>query len=420
VDRTIKVSAETALTIKNKFDNQIYTIDTTAFGTYEEVLSDAPSSVKLIILILDIKDSYNGVDKKGFVAGYFDPKDLLPSQYEYANGAPILYIDADPNKLTSELTYSTIAHEFQHLINFCNSVEYRLVNGSLSLMDTWIDEGLSTAAEYLYGGHDTSSSSRIAHFNRDPLGTITKGNNFFIWGEDRPEGSDTTLDDYATAYLFFQWLRLQSGGGDNIYTSIAQSSYADHNAVTRAAAIHFDSTDRNQYNSWPKLLGTWHQANYSSSPNGRLGYRLDTSVIKPRVWAVAGGNYALYPGGAVYSRSSNPKPGDAEDIHYLSAVRGAEAINNDKYPYSDTNRIIMFNVITDVYTNNVFDPASIKTGSIPGSGETKPNASISARSAFSAPYPIDVRMARGEQPRRINFNGGEKLPLKSFGRESED
>jgi hypothetical protein len=394
VDRTIEVPESTARAMADTFDNKIYGDNTRTFGSYESIFED-PSSVKLVFLILDIRDNYSKDGNRGFIAGYFDPTDL--SDLKYSNGA-ILYIDANPNDINSDLTYSTMAHEFQHLINYC----YTLEKHRDHQMDTWIDEGLSSAAEYMYLGEiDASQNSRLDHFNKDPLGTIAKGNNFFIWSEERDEGSDTDLDDYATAYLFFQWLRIQSGstsGNDyRIYKAIAQSEKYDYRAVTEAAAAHFGGGDAARFGDWETLLGTWLSANYLSSTAGRDGYK---GEIKPRVWAVPGGGYTLYPGGAVYSKYSGNRPAGSADIKYLPMTRTSGESNN-QYPAGDTRRLVMFNVITDVYDRDgSFREDTKKTGNLPGTGEAKPAASLSARSALSGPYPVDVRMVRGRGPGR--------------------
>ncbi|MDR1318658.1 MAG: hypothetical protein LBJ90_03460, partial [Treponema sp.] len=66
VDRTIKVSEGTAKAIANEFDTKIYAANTNTFGRYEnETVFKDPASIKLIILILDIKDSYNKNGNKG-------------------------------------------------------------------------------------------------------------------------------------------------------------------------------------------------------------------------------------------------------------------------------------------------------------------------------------------------------------------
>jgi hypothetical protein len=403
VDQTVWISEGDVQAIIKKYDGSIKLPITTVFGGYDGLFQDDDGKVE--IFLLDIKDNYGKNGNKSFVAGYFDSRDLLslfPSfedDYPYGNKARILYIDAYPNTPASEQTYSTMAHELQHLINFCNSLAYRVSGKTLYIQDTWIDEGLSSAAEYIYrGGHD---DARIDHFNRDPLNTISRGNNFFVWGESRPEGDETVLDDYATVYMFFQWLRLQSGGGSGIYTAIAQSDSWDYRAVTGAAAAKFDGTDKTVFSDWQKLLETWHRANYVNDSSGRDGYRGDGS-LKPRVWAVPEKDYPLYPGGAVYSKYSGAVPEGDTFIKFASMTRTGSSVN-PQYPYSsgDAGRLLMFNVITDLYNSDgSYRSGFIKTGRLPGAGEDKP-ASLPGRSVMDThePYAIDVWDLRGRQGR---------------------
>jgi hypothetical protein len=407
VDQTVLVSGEDARRIINAYDNAIHPRITGVFGAYDSLFKSDDGKVE--ILLLDIKDGYEKGGGQSFVAGYFDSRDILTlfpafkDDYPYGNGARILYIDTNPNTPASELTYSTIAHELQHLINFLNSLEYRVSGGYLYLQDIWIDEGLSSAAEYIYrGSHD---SGRIDHFNRDPLGTIAKGNNFFVWG--RPEGNETVLDDYATVYMFFQWLRLQSGGGTGIYTAIAQSGDWDYRAVTGAAAANFGGNDSSDFSNWQTLLGTWHRANYVNSSNGRDGYRGD-SALKPRVWAVPKGEYRLYPGGAVYSIYDGAAPASAPEGIQFAAITRTETAFNNQYPYTDTKRLLMFNKLADVYNSDgSFNNGFIKNGSLQGSGEDKPRSLTGRNITGGGPYAIDVRDLRGRRGRErpINVQG---------------
>ncbi|MDR2078854.1 MAG: hypothetical protein LBP74_03920, partial [Treponema sp.] len=253
VDTTVLVSLADAQKIAAEFDGKIQPLMTGAFGGYNYIFKNG--SGKIALFLLDIKDNYGKNGNSAYVAGYFDARDLIAvlfkggdKQYPHGNKAAMLYIDTSPSILNSPQSYSTMAHELQHLINFVNSLEKRNQGGMVYLQDTWIDEGLASAAEYIYqGGHDTSPNGRIAHFNTDPFTTISKGNNFFVWGENSENNSDTILDEYATVYMFFQWLRLQSGGGNGIYKDIAQSDKWNYQAVTEAAAKNFDGTDKSDF-----------------------------------------------------------------------------------------------------------------------------------------------------------------------------
>jgi hypothetical protein len=398
VDQTIWIPEEDRRNIIDKFDNHIKPRITEVFGAYDFLFE--PDDGKVEIFLLDIKDGYEKNGSRSYVAGYFDARDLLAAlpalaaDYPYGNKARILYIDTYPNKPASELTYSTMAHELQHLISFCNSLKHRNSDQTLYEQDIWINEGLSSAAEYIYRGeHDRD---RIDHFNQDPLNTIARGNNFFVWDETRLGKENTVLDDYASVYLFFQWLRLQSGGGNGIYTAIAQSAQWDYHAVTAAAAAHFDGADKNNFAHWQTLLETWLRANYVNSSTGREGYRGD-GILKPRVWAIPAGTYPLYPGEAVYSKYSDKAPTPSNGIQYETITRAAS--NNPPYPYAngDTTRLLMFNTVADSRGAE----ASRRSGNLPGAGETKP-ASFTGRNAAdktNEPYAIDVWDLRGRRGR---------------------
>jgi hypothetical protein len=391
VDRTVSVSEETAARIADKFDTAIQPVITPVFGSYDAIFKEEKG--KILLLLLDIKDNYGKANNMGYVVGYFDSRDIMsslnPIAYQRGNKAAMLYIDTNPNRLDSEQTYATIAHELQHLINFVNTYNLRTHDNIMYTQNIWIDEGLATAAEYIYlEGHDTA---RVDHFNRDPYGTIAEGNNFFIWGEDRNKAFDTVLDEYATVYMFFQWLRIQSGGETSIYTEIAQSTYSDYHAVTEAAAKYFGGDDAAGFGDWPALLGAWHQANYRNEPAGRYGYGAEGAELKPRVWAKRGASYPLYPGEAVSSIYRGPVPEDNGDIRYIPMTRTHSAGNvlNDggmEYRPNDTARMLMFNTSDDLFGARV-------QSALPGNGESKPLSASSGRNLLEGaePYPVDVR-----------------------------
>ena len=157
-------------------------------------------------------------------------------------------------------------------------------------MDTWINEGLSAAAEWVVSGaHDTSSSGRLAWYNSDQTGLIKYGNNFFVWDNRRP-GTDpnshvnAVMDDYATVNLFFHWIRLQSGGNASFYREISESTYRDYRAVLNAMTDYID---------WGSLMKTWHAANYIMAPSGPYGYMNDAVLKNIQAKTVPVGTYSL-------------------------------------------------------------------------------------------------------------------------------
>ena len=275
---TSGVRPVTAQEIANTFDNTIYQRMINAFNSADplrydgKVFSNAVELAdyrgdedgKLTILLLDIRDSANLGGGTGYVVGYFFNADLYSkSTFEYSNESDMIYINSRLQNDLDDL-FGTLAHEMQHLMNYVTSGARRT-----SRMDTWIDECLAESSQWI--GSQKHTQERINWFNVDPAQTIAEGNNFFVWGN--PSGN--ILDDYATAYLFFQWLRLQSGGGTNIYRDIFHSPYFDLRAVTTAANSAMPGRG---YSDWGELLKTWLAANFINASSGPYGYMNDTTL----------------------------------------------------------------------------------------------------------------------------------------------
>jgi len=277
---------------------------------------------KLCILFLDIRDGYNPSTSVDAVVGYFhslnfipNSSPYLPANMKYSNECDMIYMDTYPGEPGSPTSNETLAHELQHLMNFVNSQVFREGNNT----DTWLTEGLSMAAEWVYTG--TVDATNIAYYNSaQSPSRISTGNNFFVWDQ---YGDGSTYDEYATVYLFFQWLRLQSGGNTNIYRTISSSSHSDYNAVVGAM---------NGYNEWGTMLKTWLAANYINAPNGRYGYMNENTLKNVRARTVTSGirSVNLYPGEGVYSvtNSSGNTPGSRGNIRYAGLSRSTGDVND--------------------------------------------------------------------------------------------
>jgi hypothetical protein len=139
----------------NTFDLDLYTIDVATFGTP----SDIDANGRVIVLLSPIINKLTNASacaSQGYIAGFFNAVDLLPTQYPgKSNGAEIFYsLVPDPNATVScthtvaaveQLTPSTFIHEFQHMISFGQHSIIR--NGNEE--DPWLNEGLSHVAEEL-------------------------------------------------------------------------------------------------------------------------------------------------------------------------------------------------------------------------------------------------------------------------------
>jgi hypothetical protein len=303
------ISSGIADSIADEYDTRIYPKITEAFGDYMAAGFDVDGNGKTILFLVDIQDGYSG---GGYVAGYFDNTHMLDIS-SYSNKADMLFIDVNPQIPGSLGFYVNIAHELQHLIN------YSLHGGNSQ--ELWLNEGLSSAAEYLYGG--SHREDRIDYFNNDyrNLQTIARGNNFFVWDGyfEREEGD--LLANYATAYLFFQWLRIH-GGGNLIYRDISNSEYRDYRAVTRAAKNRIsDIRETVDSEIWDRLLSSWMIANLVKASTGLYGYK---GEIRPQVGYFKD-DTLLYnefsPGEGIYSylegKSFSSRMDSGDHIKYL-------------------------------------------------------------------------------------------------------
>jgi len=289
---------------------------------------------KLCILLLDIKDGYNGNTNMSYVGGYFWGGNFLNDQY--SNLCDMIYIDTYPGKPGTVDSNATFAHEMQHMMNLITTQITRS-----NLMDLWIDEGLATTAEWLISG--SHPEYRWAWYNQDPSGLIKRGNNFFVWGNRENESQYAVLDDYATAYLFFQWLRLQAGKTD-IYYDIITSRDFDYRAVTSAADKYMTG---NNYTDWGTLLKTWMAANYINASSGPYGYKNDSVLkgIKANTAPKGITNISLSPGEGVYSVTNNYNmPGNKQSVRYAGLDKSGKV--SDTATFSG-GAMLTYNTNTD-------------------------------------------------------------------------
>lgn len=173
------------------FENNIVPIEHVWYTTP----TDVDQSGKVILLLLDIQDGYQ--PGGGYIAGYFDPinhfteasVNALDSKY-HSNFAEMLYLDTYPADITRTSFFATLAHEYQHLLQF--GKYYRSEQDDIE--PTWLDEGLAEISSDLTGfGPQTgrANSFRTALLNKTSL--IREPDRFL-------------LDNYATSYIYFKYL----------------------------------------------------------------------------------------------------------------------------------------------------------------------------------------------------------------------
>lgn len=208
----------------------IYATDVSAFGNPPDVDGDP----KVIILILDILDGYDGAG--GFVTGYFYSFNEVPSStpgYSTSNQAEIFFIDCNPLQLTTsgglQEGLSTLAHEFQHMIHF---------NYDPSEI-TFINEASSLLAEVNCGYAVYGQSGYVNETNQY----------LFTWRT----GQDAVLNDYSRAARWSLYMRDQLGIG--YFKQLVAST--QHGIAGVDAACAAIGTSRR----FADMLGDWFFAN---------------------------------------------------------------------------------------------------------------------------------------------------------------
>lgn len=369
VEKDCGVTQTEAQAVAAEYDAKIHDKITTGFGAHRDMDEDG----KVTLLLLDIVDGYDPT-VGAYVAGYFDPAHMLDlTANSNSNECDMIFIDVDPVEPGSEEFFTTIAHEFQHLINYSRTY---MADGREQ--DIWINEGLSSGAEYIYSG--VVSQDRVNWFNSDPLGTIAYGNNFFVWyGYWENEDPNTVLDNYATVNLFFQWLRIHASNGTAIYKQILDSTNRDYQAVTTAAGSEIDSV----YGNWPLLLETWYLANFRCQSSGPYGYEglINTNPVYFNNFDDQ--ECSLSPGEAIISALSakagspatwSPPSGSGPNIQYAGFDYTGTDV--DRTPSFTNQYAIVYNANT---SNTASDEKGFVANVVAAPGDNSVARSIQAR-----------------------------------------
>ena len=248
-----KVNQAAVDSVVNEFENKtpanpnmgIYETDVNTFGNPPDVDNDP----RIIILILDIKDGYNGTG--GYTAGYFSSTNEIPTYG--SNQAEIYYMDCNPTDLTTtdglNTALETCAHEFQHMINW---------NYHQSTPEwTFVNEGLSMAAEIVCG------------YPPEFPELYAGESNFFLFGW-RTNDNTLVLNDYSRAQRFFMYWLDQFGAG--ILKYIVQDN--TNHGVVGAGGLSYALKDDGQSLTLTQVFNNWLIANElnNKSVNSAWGY----------------------------------------------------------------------------------------------------------------------------------------------------
>ncbi len=226
--------------------DQVFVEETSIFGSNTitaqaagNTAITADSNTKLEVLVYDLLGDASANQTSG-TFGFFNPADIYLNGVTYrdsngqlqtittSNECEVIHVDSyflkkDIEGYTSNGTTvythyveSTLIHEFQHLLNFCNKY---------GQYETWFTEMLSMSAEDVFKLDDYSApKSRFdIYFDKTYQG-------FGNWPD---LDDDTVLYSYANAYAFGAYL-MRNYGGINLINKIATNNYTNEGAITKA------------------------------------------------------------------------------------------------------------------------------------------------------------------------------------------
>ena len=203
---------------------------------------------KIHILVFDI-DADATLNQRSGVVGYFyslDEQKNTPNGYKTSNEAEIFYLDSLFLTKYPEVVYSTLIHEFQHMIH------YNKKSGS----ETWYNEMLSMLAEDVLISHLELTPQDV--YDAGPIGSriptlnaVYDTEGIGSWGSIKNEA----LISYANTYSFGAFL-LRNYGGAELLHEMMSNKISNKESVTDAlkslntANISFDSVLANYWKAF--------------------------------------------------------------------------------------------------------------------------------------------------------------------------
>ena len=222
------------LKIRNVFGEESNYLSSNTSLTSQIAMSDYSETGEIVnIVIYDIGKDYSNNTNSGSVVGYFYAKDYFylsnpSSVYKYSNKGKYFYVDAYFAVAYTSTVYSTLAHEFQHMIDF----GVKSMENKLSSSTSWNEMKSMLCEDIMYEtlceldsdfSEDDSPVSRLPLFNR----------HYYDVGLEYKESSPEVYYSYSNNYAFGAWL-VRNNGGISLLHEIATNAYTDEKSLLNA------------------------------------------------------------------------------------------------------------------------------------------------------------------------------------------
>ncbi len=270
------------------FGSNIPTLSSTASNSLNNVLISIPENQKIHIIVYDLEGDGNK-NSGAVLMGYFWDLDFIQNTYlngddydpvnktytKNSNECQCIHIDSVEFEKNPNEIYSTLGHEFQHLLHYVNkSINTYKVGKDFQHSDTWFNEMMSMVCE------DIMLTQLGLPVTAGPQNRLDLFNQTFFAGFTSWFDGDDVLVSYANAYAFGAFI-LRNFGIDCII-DMAHSEYINEYAVLKAVQ-KYDSSIKT-FNQLQELFyevmlyptsSTKHTLNKSASAN----YEIDSESV---------------------------------------------------------------------------------------------------------------------------------------------
>ena len=282
----INPTTETFQKLADKFDS-FYEKECAIFGSnvptkkFSNIISIS-SDTPIYILCFDIDSDATYGNYSG-TYGYFGSNDMYTSSYlsslsnSETNGVTfrsnqkqIFYVDSYFAQDMTDMVVSTLAHEFQHMLQYVNKTInlYNSDTKSSPTCSTWFNEMQSMLAEELLQKtleitDANSPKSRLTYFNVGSNYGFTS-----IWDVTTiPSGTF----DYANSYSFGTFL-MHNYKSTSFVNQIAKNNYSDFNSIIEGLeSLGYTKTTEQLLAEW----ATWYVDDVLQANNYDSSYPLD-------------------------------------------------------------------------------------------------------------------------------------------------
>lgn len=234
-----QITAAQAVALGTEFD-AIYPVETNLLG--HEFGANSSESVykaggidgdaRISILVYDIGSDYTSAQNGG-ILGFFWSKDyssqetFTDSGYTYeSNKAEMFYVDAHFTDLAPDTIYSTLIHEFQHMINF----NRKGVQQNLYSSDSY-NEMLSQVAEETIGTKIGIPPTDLPWDRR--MNLFTGAYDLYSLTSWQTGSDSANLSSYAITYAFGSYL-VHNYGGAALLAAIESNNAVNINSIVNA------------------------------------------------------------------------------------------------------------------------------------------------------------------------------------------